>query len=90
MAIQRKPSPNTTDNTTPPTELSLTINNGDFMALRDTTQRLGFKSEEDMLRFALAVLAQSATTSITIIDKKGIKISLNPSAELLEPNNPTT
>lgn len=89
MAIQRIPSTDP-QNTTTPTELSLTFNNGDFLALINTAKKLGFKDEESMIRFALAVLAQSATTSITVIDKNGTKISLNPSGELLKPNNPPT
>ncbi len=88
MAITRIPS---ADPQNPnPTELSLTFNNGDFMALRDTARRLGFTSEEAMIRFALAVLSQSATTSLTIINMNGAKISLNPSEGLLRLNNPPT
>lgn len=69
-------------------ELNLVINNGDYVALQETVKRLGFKDEESMLRFALAVLSRSATRSISITDQNGAKISLNPNEGLLEPKEP--
>ena len=84
MAIQRVTSGEVK---TPPTELTLTINNGDFQALRGATERLGFINEESLLRFALAVFSKSATTSLTIIDLNGNKISLTPSEDLLRSND---
>lgn len=83
MAIIRTPS---TPTVTPPTELSLTINNGDFQALQETASRLGFLNEESMLRFMLAVLSKSATRSITITDQNGIKTPLTPGESLLRQN----
>jgi len=83
MAIIRTPL-----STPSATELSLTINNGDFEALRDTATRLGFVNEESMLRFMLAVVSKSATRSITITDPNGQKISLTPSVDLLRPITP--
>ena len=80
MAIIRIPP---TNEALRSTELSLTFNNGDFQALRETVQRLGFVNEESMLRYALAVLSKSATRSLTITDRNGVKVSLNPSADLL-------
>jgi hypothetical protein len=68
---------------TPATELSLTINNGDFEALRTTALRLGFRDEESMLRFMLAVLSKSATRSVSVTDANGQKINLTPSVDLL-------
>ena len=67
----------------PTTELSLIINNGDFDALRTTTLRLGFRNEESMLRFMLAVLSKSATRSVAVTDANGQKINLTPSVDLL-------
>jgi hypothetical protein len=67
-----------------PEELNLLVNNGDLEALKKTAMRLGFKDEESMLRFMLAVISKSATRVITITDQNGIKISLNPSADLLQ------
>ena len=68
-----------------PIELGLIINNGDFQALKKTVERLGFKDEESMLRFALAVLAQSATRSLKVTDTNGKEVTLNPSETLLKP-----
>ena len=85
MAIVRSSS---TPSTTPATELSLTINNGDFEALRDSVARLGFKDEESILRFMLAILTKSATRSITVTDQNGSKIPLTPSESLLKQTNP--
>ena len=68
-----------------PIELGLIINNGDFQALKKTVERLGFRDEESMLRFALAVLAQSATRSLKVTDTNGKEVTLNPSETLLKP-----
>ena len=64
-------------------ELALIINNGDRVAMKGTADRLGFKDEESLIRFALAVLAQSATRSVTIVNQSNERVSLNPSADLL-------
>lgn len=80
MAINRGASTNE--------QLNLVINNGELQALRDNTNRLGFASEENMLRFMLAVLSQSATRSVVITDRSGSKISLNPSDDLLRSTPP--
>ncbi len=65
-------------------ELALIISNGDFSTLKETAERLGFKDEESMIRYALAVLSKSATRSLTITDQSGTKVSLNPSEGLLK------
>lgn len=69
-------------------ELNLVVNNGDLAALQETTRRLGFKDEESMLRFMLAVLSKSATRSVTITDQNGMKIPLTPNDGLLRPDTP--
>lgn len=66
------------------TELPLVINNGDLVALRSAVDRLGFKDEESLLRYVLAVVAQSATRSMTVIDKEGKSIALKPGESLLK------
>ena len=66
-------------------ELDLIVNNGDLEALRQTTERLGFKDEESALRFMLAVLSKAATRVLTVTDQNGAKISLNPGPDLLRP-----
>jgi len=68
----------------PEQQLNLDINNGDLVALKDAAQKLGFKDEESLLRFALAVLTQSATRAVTIVGKDGKSVSLTPSASLLK------
>lgn len=68
-------------------QLNLVIDNGDLDAVRAAAQKLGFRNEESMLRFVLAVLSKSATRSLTITDQNGAKISLSPSSDLLKENN---
>jgi hypothetical protein len=84
MAISRRPSSN------PGNELIVSINNGDIEALRDAMNRFGFKDEESVLRFTLAVLSKSATRSLTITGLDGSRISLNPSTDLLKVAQPAT
>ncbi len=85
MAIVRNES-------TPPNgdELDLIVNNGDLQVLKETVERLNFRDEENMIRFALAVLARSATRAITVTDQNGVKVTLNPSSELLKPTETKT
>lgn len=64
--------------------LDLIINNGDFQTLKESTQKLGFKDEESLMRFMLAVLSKSATRSITIINQDGSQSTLSPSNDLLK------
>ena len=79
MAITRSTSSPPTEN-----ELTLAVNNGDLDALKTIVRELGFKNEESVLRFALAVLSRSATRSISIVEKDGKTVSLTPSANLLK------
>lgn len=83
MAINRLPSSDAE-------KLELTINNGDFAALKAAVEKLGFENEEKMLRYLLAVISKSATRSLTITDQNGSKISLSPSVDLLKPEPPAT
>jgi hypothetical protein len=85
MAIKRPASPAPSN---PENELILAVNNGDLEALRDAMRRFGFRDEESVLRFALAVLSKSATRSLTITGLDGARISLNPSTDLLKPPEP--
>lgn len=64
-------------------ELPLVFNNGDLVALQSAVERLGFKNEESLLRYALAVMSKSATRTLTVIDQDGKSIPLNPSEALL-------
>lgn len=84
MAITRKESPE------PEQELLLSINNGDYNALKEAAKRLGFRNEESLLRFALAVLSTSATRTLTVTDKDGKTVALNPTPSLLEEATPAT
>jgi hypothetical protein len=79
MAITRKES-------TPPSEseLSLVFNNGDLTALKSAVDKLGFKDEESLLRYVLAVFSKSATRTLTIIDQDGKSLALNPSPSVLK------
>jgi hypothetical protein len=69
--------------------LELVFNNGDLEALESAVKRLGFKDEVSLLRYALAVLSQSATRTLTVIDTNGKSVSLNPSEVLLAQKVPT-
>jgi len=75
---------------TSPAEWNLVVNNGDLEVLQQTASRLGFRDEESALRFMLAVLSKAATRAITITDQNGGKITLNPTADLLQPQPQTT
>jgi hypothetical protein len=75
MAIARKGSAEN--------ELTLLFNNGDVEVLQDAVKRLGFKDEESLLRYALAVLSKSATRTLTVIGKDGKNLTLNPGDTLL-------
>ena len=77
MAIVR------TDSTPKEGELPLVFNNGDLAALRKAVDRLGFRDEESLLRYALAVISKSATRTLTVIDHDGKSVPLNPSDALL-------
>jgi hypothetical protein len=77
MAMIRTASASTED------ELALLINNGDLAALKSAVSRLGFKDEESLLRFVLAVMSRSATRTLTVIDQDGKAVPLNPSEALL-------
>jgi hypothetical protein len=68
---------------TPEGELPLLFNNGDLIALKEAVSKLGFKNEESLLRYALAVISKSATRTLTVIDQDGKSVSLNPSDTLL-------
>ena len=72
-----------TNSASPERELPLLFNNGDLTALKSAVERLGFKDEESLLRYALAVLSKSATRTLTVIDQDGKSIALNPSETLL-------
>jgi hypothetical protein len=87
MAITRPAAPAPSN---PNNELILALNNGDLEVLRDAMKRFGFRDEESVLRFALAVLSKSATRSLTITGLDGVRISLNPSTDLLKPPEPVT
>lgn len=58
------------------------VNNGDLNAIREIKSKWGFKSEADVLRYALAVIRQ-AENKVVYIDKDGSKIGLTPSEELV-------
>jgi hypothetical protein len=80
MAIIRKPIEE------PEGGLPLVFNNGDLEALKSAVDRLGFKDEESLLRYVLAVMSQSATRTLTVIDKNGKSIALNPADSILKPS----
>jgi hypothetical protein len=78
MAIVRQSPP---DNST---GMPFLFSNGDYQALKIAADKLGFRDEESLLRFALAVLSKSATRTFTIIDQDGKSVALNPTPSLLK------
>ena len=78
MAINRKES------VTPETGLPLVFTNGDLDVLSGAVERLGFKNEESLLRYALAVISKAATRTLTVVGPDGKSIALNPSEALLK------
>lgn len=57
--------------------------NGDLNAPDSAVERLGLKDQISLLRDVLAVLSQSATRTLTVIDANGKTVSLSPSDSLL-------
>lgn len=76
MAIIRKPSESNDE------KLGLEINNGDFKALKAAKDKFKLADEEAVLRYALAVLTQSASDTIYIEDADGTRVGLQPSDSL--------
>ena len=68
--------------TFPNSEYVVKIDNGDYQLLRDTTERLGFRDELSLLRFAVAVLGKARTRSVTVTDVDGERV-FRPSEHLL-------
>lgn len=64
----------------------LNVNNGDLEALNNIKDKWNFKSEADVLRFALAVLKQ-ADKQVVYIDQEGSKVGLTPSDDLVNKKN---
>jgi len=78
MAINRKSSPGSEN------DLTLSFNNGELSILENAVKHLGFKDEESLLRYFLAVISKSGTRTLTVIDKEGRSLPLNPSPTLLK------
>ncbi len=74
--------------TTNQEHLDISINNGDFQAMREAMEKLGFRDEESMLRFMLAVLTRAATRTVIVTDQNGSNITLSPSESLLQDPQP--
>ena len=61
----------------------LHLNNGDLAAVDTAITKLGFKNREGLLRYALAVIAQT-DTPLLYVNKGGEKIALAPNQDLLK------
>lgn len=61
----------------------LNLDNGDLAAVDAAITKLGFKNREGLLRYALAVVAQT-DTPVLYVNKGGEKVALAPSKELLK------
>jgi hypothetical protein len=79
MAIVRNPEASDDEH------INLTINNGDYQALRTITAKFNFRDEEAALRFALALLTQNKSDTFYIEDESGSKVGLQPSDSLRRP-----
>jgi hypothetical protein len=60
----------------------LNLDNGDLAAVDTAITKLGFKNRESLLRYALAVIAQT-DTPVLYVNKSGEKIALVPNKDLL-------
>jgi hypothetical protein len=78
MAILRSGEP--TDN-----ELDLVVNNGDLRALRAIREAWGFKDEESVLRFALAVLSKTNQHVLYYQNEQGEKVGVQPADAVRQP-----
>lgn len=67
-------------------ELDLKIDNGDLKALKEIIKKFEFKSPEAVLRYALAIFSITDKASIEVT-KKGDKVTVNPSQDLLNKND---
>jgi len=65
-------------------QLDLTINNGDFIALKDIVEKYSFKDEASAIRFALALLSKSEGKGLYIKDEEGVKLRQVPGESLLK------
>jgi hypothetical protein len=65
--------------------VDLTINNGDLLALRQIYKDWGFKDEESVLRYALAVLTKATNCTLYYLDDLGEKVGLQPSDAVKKP-----
>lgn len=63
-------------------QLSLTINNGDFAALKKVRELYNLKDESSVIAFALGVLSQSNGQGVTITKDTGSVAKLIPSDDL--------
>lgn len=61
----------------------LHLNNGDLAALNAAAEKFRFRDRSELLRYALAVIAQ-ADEPIVSIRKNGESTSLTPSKDLLK------
>lgn len=61
----------------------LNLDNGDLVAVDEAITKLGFKNRESLLRYALAVIAQT-DTPVVYVNKAGEKIALAPNKDLLK------
>jgi hypothetical protein len=67
----------------------LNLDNGDLISVDAIKTKWKFKNREDVLRYALAVIAQSENP-VVYISKGGEKIPLAPNKSLLEEEQPET
>jgi len=65
------------------TELHLILDNGDYEVFQIIKDKWGFKDEESLVRFALAVLIKAETNSVEIENGQGGKTTLRPTAEII-------
>jgi hypothetical protein len=61
----------------------LNLNNGDLDAVDTAIKKLGFKDRPSLLRYVIAVIAQT-DTPLLYVNKSGEKIALAPSVDLLK------
>ena len=68
-----------------PDAVDMTITNGDLQALRQIYESWGFKDEESVLRYALAVMTKAENQVLYYVNADGEKIGLQPSDAVKRP-----
>ena len=68
-------------------KLILTVNNGDYSAIKQALERTGFINEEALLRYMLVALLRTEDNKL-YIKQNGTIVGLIPQTALIKPDDP--